>query len=200
VSEPDRSLFDAMNKAVDRLDSDYCLFLNAGDRLLAPDILERAMPALLAERPPVAYGKIVVGALPGLRERVVGRRLRRRWELFWGRLPCHQTLFLSREVFREFRAYDERLGIFADTEWILGYTRMRSLDQYLFFDFPMVHYDPHGRSYTHYARHWRGYFRSIWRWGNAFELGVGLAGFLKGCAYSGGTRSLGWLQARLSPR
>ena len=39
-SEPDKGLYDAMNKAVARATGDYVLFLNAGDVFPSPDTLE----------------------------------------------------------------------------------------------------------------------------------------------------------------
>lgn len=45
LSEPDAGPFDAMNKGMEKARGDYLLFLNAGDTLAAPDVLEKIAKA-----------------------------------------------------------------------------------------------------------------------------------------------------------
>ena len=46
VREPDKGLYDAMNKALEQAAGDYIVFLNAGDRLHSPDTLQKAFAPL----------------------------------------------------------------------------------------------------------------------------------------------------------
>jgi glycosyltransferase involved in cell wall biosynthesis len=55
ISEPDKGLYDAMNKGLARSTGDFVWFLNAGDHLYAPDTVEK-LAAFATEETNVLYG------------------------------------------------------------------------------------------------------------------------------------------------
>ena len=59
VSEPDRGLYDAMNKGIRLATGDYLCFLNAGDSFHEDDTLQQMVHTLtsLTELPDVIYGE-----------------------------------------------------------------------------------------------------------------------------------------------
>ena len=59
VSEPDKGLYDAMNKGMKLATGDYLCFLNAGDAFHSPDTLEKIVAAIAHEEqlPDVLYGE-----------------------------------------------------------------------------------------------------------------------------------------------
>ena len=58
VSEPDRGLYDAMNKGAAMAKGDYLCFLNAGDTFFAADTVEKMMLTFEdASAPDILYGE-----------------------------------------------------------------------------------------------------------------------------------------------
>ena len=56
ISEPDKGIYDAMNKAAHYADNDYLLFLNAGDEFYAGDTLLNVQKQLCETDADIVYG------------------------------------------------------------------------------------------------------------------------------------------------
>ena len=102
VSEPDRGLYDAMNKGIRLATGDYVCFLNAGDELHEDDTLQLIVHSLtgLTELPDVIYGRTAIVDEEGHFLRM--RRLEPPENLTWrsfsqGMLVCHQAFFARRD-------------------------------------------------------------------------------------------------------
>ena len=95
VSEPDRCLYDAMNKGVAAAKGDWVLFMNAGDRFAAPDVLSR-MAAGNLDHADLVYGHHVRRyPVQGI-ERLVRAEPP---QVLPRRMPCsHQSLLMRREL------------------------------------------------------------------------------------------------------
>lgn len=119
TSEPDKGIYDAMNKGLRSLDGDYVCFLNAGDSLPAPDIASRIAAAASGEA--VLYGDtdIVDGEGRFLRHRRLSPPEHLTWKSFrQGMLVCHQA-FYARTDFAIATPYDERYHYSADVDWCI---------------------------------------------------------------------------------
>lgn len=116
VSEPDKGIYNAMNKAIAKASGEYMLFINSGDWLAADDVLEKvfggAAPEgdLLIGRQRFATAKGKGGQSPRLHteELTMGYFLS-------STLP-HQATFIRRSLFDTCGRYDESYRVCAD--WV----------------------------------------------------------------------------------
>lgn len=120
ISEPDKGLYDAMNKGAALASGDYICFLNAGDAFFAKDTVERIMNGLPQdEQPGVIYGET---ALVNEKRMFVGMRWHRApetmtWHSFsQGMLVSHQAFILRRDLFEP---YDLSYRFSADVDWCI---------------------------------------------------------------------------------
>ena len=97
VSEPDKGLYDAMNKGINLATGDYLCFLNAGDSFHEDDTLQQMVHTLgIGELPDVIYGETAL--VNKERHFLRMRRLSAPEVLTWksfkqGMLVCHQAFF-----------------------------------------------------------------------------------------------------------
>jgi len=142
VSEPDKGIYDAMNKGLRLARGRWVYFLNANDYFADTRVLER-VAAVLAGKPDamLAYGDVYFrtgGANTLFRFDWLSR-----WNLRFEHL-CHQSVFASSILFGRIGAFDTRLRINADYEWLLRAFDSGATTHYL--GFPIASYDTTGIS------------------------------------------------------
>lgn len=121
ISEPDKGLYDAMNKGLKRATGDYVWFLNAGDTLYTADTVQRIVASLKKKvsLPDVIYGETRIVDAEG---RSLGmRRLKAPEKLTWksfrmGMLVCHQSFISKREIAP---LYNTEYRLTADYDWCI---------------------------------------------------------------------------------
>lgn len=142
VSEPDRGLYDAMNKGLRLATGDYVCFLNAGDKLHATDTLEKMVDKIQVnpstEYPGVLYGHTDIVDNDG--QYLGPRRLTPPEQLTWrsfkqGMLVCHQAFYARRDLCPE---YDTTFRFSADFDWCIRV--MKQTDNLLHLPFTVVDY------------------------------------------------------------
>lgn len=121
VSEPDKGLYDAMNKGLALATGDYVCFLNAGDQLHESDTLSEIVHGLAGytELPDVLYGETAIIDSKGhfLRMRRLSPPDRLTWRSFrQGMLVCHQAFFARRALTVP---YDLQYRFSADFDWCI---------------------------------------------------------------------------------
>jgi glycosyltransferase involved in cell wall biosynthesis len=118
IYEPDKGIYDAMNKGLGAAQGEYVLFLNADDFLVARDSLALALTGCVyggAGNPDLIVGDAVMGQVGrvGLwRHRRVPRLLGR--VRGFGMYPVHQAQFSQRRLLEAVQGFDARLRLAAD--------------------------------------------------------------------------------------
>lgn len=137
ISEPDRGVYDAMNKGIKYSTGDYVYFLNSGDVLLNPSILSKIKLEELKERNAIIYGNVVVayGNIEALEK---PRPFFNSKMKFKGIGICHQSMFFPGELIRN-EKYDLSYNIAADYD--LAYRLWRKGTEFLYKDITIAKYD-----------------------------------------------------------
>lgn len=116
ISEPDKGIYNAMNKGIAKATGKYLIFMNSGDRFSSSEVLEKIAPQFgdedliygnayyeLEDRKKYEYripSKITIGSL--LKEPI-----------------CHQSAFFKKELFTNFGMYDEANKIASDWTFMM---------------------------------------------------------------------------------
>ena len=123
LSEPDRGIYDAMNKALALCTGRYIVFLNAGDTFHSADTLAEVVAQIekSGRQPAVVYGDTDIVGPDG--RFIRHRRLSPPDDLEWrdfksGMLVCHQAFFARTDLAREI-PYDLKYRFSADYDWTL---------------------------------------------------------------------------------
>lgn len=128
TSEPDKGLYDAMNKGLKHATGDYVLFLNAGDTFPSESTLTQV--AACAERasvlPGVLYGDTDIVDNEGrfVRHRRLSPPKKLSWKSFMqGMLVCHQAFYARTDLAKKV-PYQLKYRYSADVDWCIRVMKM----------------------------------------------------------------------------
>ena len=141
ISEPDRGIYDAMNKSLKVATGDFLIFMNAGDTFFSDRTLEDFVQ-LSPDREKVYYGNA------NYIDSLNGKKFQRGGEFTKYRLSktniCHQTIFYCKKAYQN-HTYNLKYPVFAD--WAYNIQLYKSCD-YTWLDQTIVQYDANGYSST----------------------------------------------------
>ena len=121
ISEPDKGIYNAMNKGIGMVEGKYVLFLNSGDCFASPKVVDNVFYALEAEDyPPILCGNRIEVYPDGhtRQYRPISAGDLTFFYFFLRTLP-HQTSFIQRALFDKYGFYDESLKIVSDWKWFM---------------------------------------------------------------------------------
>ncbi|MES0488499.1 MAG: glycosyltransferase family 2 protein [Leptospirales bacterium] len=132
VSEPDKGIYDAMNKGVAAAKGDVLLFLNSDDSLVDNDVLTDVANQYEEDSATdVVYGDVIYTSPRYEKYRKQSNKSATRWGLA-KKIVQHQTLFVKKQTFLDSGGYDLKYRIIADYDWELKlFILMRCKYQYI---------------------------------------------------------------------
>ena len=121
VSEPDRGIYNAMNKGLRLATGEYIQILNSADCLADNDVTKRLLAALEdAGYPNILYGNMIKCFPDG--KKVVDKSFEggeiTMLGMYTGTLN-HDPVYIRRDLFEKYGYYDESLKIVSDWKWYL---------------------------------------------------------------------------------
>lgn len=140
LSEPDRGIYDAMNKGTRLATGEWIIFMNAGDRFAAPDTASRLMQSI-AEGDDVVYGSVIKLAPDGTPVTYPAAEPRNSHRMIF----CHQSVMCRRELLLKY-PFDITHRLSADFKFFK--TLMRAGAQFHRTDIPVAIFDTGGVSNT----------------------------------------------------
>lgn len=146
VSEPDRGLYDAMNKGIACATGELIGILNADDFFADDHVLANVAEAFIAGSDPDA----VLGDIAFVDN---GGRVLRRYDsgrfrpslTRWGWMPAHPGMYLTRAAYARVGGYRTDLKIAADFDFVVRAFTLASL-RYVHLPRTLVHMRPGGAS------------------------------------------------------
>lgn len=119
VSEPDKGIYNAMNKGLRMATGDYIQILNSGDTLANDDVVEWMLNALKEkDYPEILYGNMIKSFPDGrlIRDRGYAGNPPTMLGFIRGTLN-HDPVYIRKSLFEKFGYYREDLPITADWRW-----------------------------------------------------------------------------------
>ena len=116
VSEPDKGIYNAMNKGIDQATGEYLLFLNSGDWLVNNEIIKDIEPDKFSEGIISCNMRVVGDNIDYIKYAPMEVSFS---FLYRSTLP-HQASFIKRKLFEKVGYYNESLKFVADWEFFIN--------------------------------------------------------------------------------
>lgn len=123
VSEPDKGMYEALNKGLRMATGDVIGFVHSDDELIKTEVISHYVEAFEQTGADLIYadGQFVNQQEPSRVERLWVSGNYRRWKVRLGWLPLHPTVYMRRAAFDPDVLYDEHYRMAADTKFLIYY-------------------------------------------------------------------------------
>lgn len=128
-SEPDKGIYDALNKGIEVATGDYIGFLHSDDVFATNSTIELLSNSLSTTTTDGIYGDLLYI------DKYDSSKIIRSWKskpfhiknIYFGWMPAHPTLFLKREVYKKHGLFDTTFKISADYDFMIRILQDKSL-------------------------------------------------------------------------
>ena len=144
ISEPDKGVYDALNKGIQKANGEYLIFMNSGDRFYSDMALNIYYNAINNESADVYYGDSL-GIFKDGRECLIQQPESLDLNFWLLNSLNHQSTAISRSLFNEYGMYDDKLKIVSDWKWFFNIF-INHGKKFLKVSKILSHYDMHGIS------------------------------------------------------
>lgn len=145
ISEPDKGIYNAMNKGISLAKGDYVHFLNSGDWLVDSEVVSNMLSIIQKDT------DILVGNVIFVREDGKVRYSKNDTEVsgltFYRSTLQHTSAYIKRILFDKYGLYDENLRIVSDWKWYMNVVVLNNA-QVDFSDVYVSYFDTTGISST----------------------------------------------------
>ncbi len=117
ISEPDKGIYNAMNKGLGKASGEFVHFLNSGDWLTDEHVVEKMLKAL-SPQCDILVGEVIF-VRPDGRVRYGKNNINVSFFTFYGSTIHHSSAYIRKSLFEEYGLYDESLKVVADWKWYL---------------------------------------------------------------------------------
>jgi putative colanic acid biosynthesis glycosyltransferase len=135
ISEPDKGLYDAMNKGIDNANGDYIIFMNCDDTFYDELVLEKVALAIEANKhPDFIYGDAIEVSEDESQQFL--KKARSHKYIWYGMFTHHQAMFYKLDIIKKNNLkYDLQYKIAADYAFTAKYLKYCQSFLYLNFVF-----------------------------------------------------------------
>lgn len=139
ITEPDRGIYDAMNKAMKMATGEVVGILNSDDYYPDSTIISQVMAAFADPSVDAVFGDLVFVDPANLSKvvRTYSSAHWKPWKFAWGFMPAHPTFFVRRKYYEQFGLFKTDYKIAADYELLIRFLQVNKL-KYKYLPLKMV--------------------------------------------------------------
>lgn len=129
VSEPDKGIYDALNKGITLSTGDIVGFLHSDDMLAYPDAIKDLVATIYKDNADCVYADL------NYVDKLNPDKVIRHWvsgefsvdKITWGWMPPHPTFYMKRKCYQKMGSFDLRYKIAADYDSVVRYLKSNNL-------------------------------------------------------------------------